>query len=45
MTGERIGDARRREILRPVEESGVGVGTKLGTVRVVPTQVDSEKEA
>jgi integrase len=42
MTGERIGDARRREILRPVG-TGVGVGTKLGTVADVSSEVDSKE--
>src|SRR5262245_1410004 len=31
-TRERIGDARRREVLRPVQPSGAGLETKLETV-------------
>jgi hypothetical protein len=43
MTGERIGDARRREVLRPVE-SGSRVSTNLSTVPDVDTRNDSGKD-
>jgi integrase len=40
-TRERIGDARRREVLRPVQTSGSGLETKLETVTDEAVVVDS----
>ena len=42
-TGERIGDARRREVLRPVKPSGVGLETELETTIDDAMVVDSAK--
>src|SRR5262249_23750335 len=39
-TGERIGDARRRELLRPVDKSEVSVSTKVSTVPSIDTARD-----
>jgi Phage integrase family len=43
-TGERIGDARRREVFRAVENTGSSVSTKLSTVADVDTGIDSEND-